>query len=147
MRRLVWAAAWAAVALWSLIAWGAYGLVDVFGGLLAGGAGSIGVDPSAGAFVAWIISALKGLGLFAIVAVWLLVSAAILSVGFVLSKLFGSGARIDVTHYQGGFRVQNQRYDVDDRRHGPVVDVTPNPPPADKSAQARDLVRRFEDRR
>ena len=31
MKRLLWILAWIAVAIWSLFAWGAYGLLDVFG--------------------------------------------------------------------------------------------------------------------
>ena len=31
MSRLVWVLAWVAVAIWSLVAWGTYGLVELFG--------------------------------------------------------------------------------------------------------------------
>jgi len=31
MKRLLWILAWIAVAVWSLFAWGAYGLLDFFG--------------------------------------------------------------------------------------------------------------------
>ncbi len=35
MKRLLWILAWIAVAVWSLFAWGAYGLLDFFGGMAA----------------------------------------------------------------------------------------------------------------
>ncbi len=102
MRRLVWVLAWTAVAVWSLLAWGAYGLLDLVGGLAAGGAGSISLEPGVGAVVAWIINAFKGLGLFAIVAVWGFVSVVILAFGWVAARLAGGpGTRVDVSYYQG----------------------------------------------
>ncbi len=101
MRRVVWFFAWAAVAVWSLIAWGAYGLLDLVGGLAAGGAGSIPVDPTASATVAWIVNAVKGLGLFAIVAVWGFVSVVILAFGWIMARVAGGPARVDVSYYQG----------------------------------------------
>ncbi len=102
MRRLVWALAWTAVAVWSLLAWGAYGLLDLVGGLAAGGAGSIAVDPGIGSVVAWIVNAIKGLGLFAIVAVWGFVSLVILAFGWLMARVAGGPARLDVAYYQGG---------------------------------------------
>jgi hypothetical protein len=102
VRRLVWALAWTAVAVWSLLAWGAYGLLDLVGGLAAGGAGTIAVDPTAGAVVSWIVNAIKGLGLFAIVAIWGFVSVVILGFGWVMARIAGGpGTRVDVSYYQG----------------------------------------------
>lgn len=101
MRRVVWFFAWTAVAVWSLIAWGAYGLLDLVGGLAAGGAGSIAVDPTAGAAVAWVVNAVKGLGLFAIVAVWGFVSVVILAFGWIMARVAGGPTRVDVSYYQG----------------------------------------------
>ncbi len=101
MRRLVWALAWTAVAVWSLLAWGAYGLLDLVGGLAAGGAVSIALDPGVGSVVTWTVNALKGLGLFAIVAVWGFVSLVILAFGWLMARVAGGPARLDVTYYRG----------------------------------------------
>ncbi len=102
MRRLVWALAWTAVAIWSLLAWGAYGLLDLVGGLAAGGAGSIAVDPSVGAGIAWVVNAVKGLGLFAILALWGFVSVVILAFGWLMARVAGGPGRVDVSYYQVG---------------------------------------------
>jgi hypothetical protein len=99
--RFVWILTWAAIAVWSLLAWGAYGLLDLVGGLAAGGAGAVALDPGVSSVVVWIVNLVKGLGLFAVLAVWGFVSVVMLAFGWVLSKaLGGPGARVDVSYYQ-----------------------------------------------
>jgi hypothetical protein len=80
MRRALWVLAWIGVALWSLFAWGAYGLLDVFGGIAARNADVVTSQPEAVEWLSWALSTLKGLGLAAIVVVWGLVSLLILAV-------------------------------------------------------------------
>ncbi len=86
MRRTVWIAALVIVAIWSLIAWASYGLVDVAGNFAAGHADLTARDPETVESISSLFGALRGLGLFAVMAVWGLVSAAILAVAFVVTR-------------------------------------------------------------
>ena len=52
MSRLLWTFAWAGVAVWSLFALGAYGLVDLIGGLMARSADALASNPET---VAWLL--------------------------------------------------------------------------------------------
>ena len=92
MTRLLWAFAWIVVAIWSLVAFSAYGLLDLFGGLLARNADTVASDPSTVEWVFWLTNGLKNLGLTAILVVWGLVSLAILAVPWTLSRLAGGAA-------------------------------------------------------
>ena len=92
MRRLLWVFAWIAVALWSLFAWGAYGLLDFFGGVAARNADIVTGHPESVEWLSWALMTLRGLGLGAIVFVWGLVSLLILAVPAVMG-LFLGGAR------------------------------------------------------
>lgn len=87
MTRLVWAVAWVMVAIWSLFAWGAYGVVSLFGGLAARNADALSSDPATVEWLFWTFSALKSLGLTTITIVWGLVSLAILAVPWLLGRL------------------------------------------------------------
>jgi hypothetical protein len=79
MRRLIWALAWTGVALWSLFALGAYGLLDLFWSATT--AGTDLTRPAPGSFTTGephplealfpFLGALKALGGFALAAVWL----------------------------------------------------------------------------
>lgn len=87
MTRLVWVLAWIAVAVWSLVAFSAYGFIDLVGGLLARNADSFASDPSAVEWLFRILNGLKNLGLTAILVVWGVVSLAMLAVPWGLSRL------------------------------------------------------------
>lgn len=93
MRRLLWVFAWIAVALWSLFAWGAYGLLDFFGGVAARNADIVTGHPESVEWLSWGLMTLRGLGLGAIVFVWALVSLLILAVPAVLGLFFGGARR------------------------------------------------------
>src|SRR3712207_206257 len=93
MRRLLWFVAWIAVALWSLFAWGAYGLLGFFGGVAARNADIVTGHPETVEWLSWALTTLRGLGLGAIVVVWVLVSLLILAVPAVLGLFFGSARR------------------------------------------------------
>ena len=93
MKRLLWAFAWIAVALWSLFAWGAYGLLDFFGGVAARNADIVTGHPESVEWLSWALMTLRGLGLGAIVFVWGLVSLLILAVPAVLSLFLGGSRR------------------------------------------------------
>jgi ABC-type Na+ efflux pump permease subunit len=90
MRRLLWIVAWMAVALWSLFAWGAYGLLDFFSGVAARNADVVTGHPESVEWLSWALTTLRGLGLGAIVFVWAVVSLLILAVPAVLGLFFGS---------------------------------------------------------
>jgi hypothetical protein len=87
MTRVLWVFAWIAVAIWSLVAFSAYGLLDLFGGLLARNADSLASDPCTVEWLFWVTNGLKKLGLAAILLVWGLVSLAMLAVPWTLSRL------------------------------------------------------------
>ena len=89
MRRLLWFFAWAMVAVWSLFALGAYGLVDLFGGFAARNADALTRDPETVEWLFWTLNGLKNLGLTAILIVWGFVSLSILAVPWFLDRLVG----------------------------------------------------------
>lgn len=89
MRRLLWVLAWICVALWSLFAWGAYGLFDLFGGVAVRNADIVTGHPETVEWLSWALGVLRSLGLAAIVVVWAVVSLLILAVPAVLGLLLG----------------------------------------------------------
>ena len=89
MRRLLWILAWIGVAVWSLFAWGAYGLLDLFGNVAARNADIVSNHPETVEWLSWAITTLRGLGLAAVVFVWGLVSLLILAVPAVLGLFLG----------------------------------------------------------
>jgi len=93
MRRALWVLAWIGVAVWSLFAWGAYGLFDFFGGLAVRNADAVTSHPETVEWLSWAFAMLKGLGLSAIVFVWGLVSLLILAVPAVFGLFLGRPER------------------------------------------------------
>ena len=93
MKRLLWILAWSAVAVWSLFAWGTYGLLDFFGGFAARNADVVTGHPETVEWLSWALMTLRGLGLGAIVVVWGLVSLVILAVPALLGLFLGSSSR------------------------------------------------------
>ena len=134
MRRLLWVLAWIAVAVWSLFAWGAYGLVDLLGGLAAGNVDALTGHPGAVESLSWLARALRGLGLFAVVAVWALLSSGILALAWVLTRV---GAR------RTPERMTPERRTPARLSHQTTTRVDDR---ADQAAYARDLVKRFDRR-
>jgi hypothetical protein len=90
--RLLWVSAWIGVALWSLFAFSAYGLLDLFGGLIARNADAFAGDPATVEWLFWIFNGLKNLGLTAILVVWGLVSLCFLAVPWFLDRVAGRAA-------------------------------------------------------
>lgn len=115
MRRLLWVLAWIGVALWSLFAWGAYGLLDFFGNVAVRNADIVSDHPETVEFLSWAFATLQGLGLAAVVVVWGVVSLLILAipavVGFVLGRVNPGRGRQD-------WQMQNSR--PGDFPRGPV---------------------------
>jgi len=112
MKRLLWGLAWIAVLVWSLFAWGAYGLLDFFGGVAARNADIVTGHPETVEWLSWALTTLRGLGLGAIVVVWGLVSLLILAVPAVLGfVLVGSRRERRADDWRGP--------PIDQRRAGP----------------------------
>jgi fatty acid desaturase len=101
MKRLLWGLAWIAVLVWSLFAWGAYGLLDFFGGVAARNADIVTGHPETVEWLSWALTALRGLGLGAIVVVWGLVSLLILAVPAVLGLFLGGSRREQHADWRG----------------------------------------------
>ena len=59
MRRLLWIIAWFAVVIWSLFAWGAYGLLDFFGGVAARNADIVTGHPETVEWLSWALMTLR----------------------------------------------------------------------------------------
>lgn len=93
MRRFLWVLAWFAIAVWSLFAWGAYGLLDFFGGIAARNADIVTGHAETVEWLSWILTTLRSLGLGTIVVVWGVVSLLILAVPAVLGLLLGNAQR------------------------------------------------------
>ncbi len=89
MRRLLWVLAWVSVAIWSLFAWGAYGLFDLFGGVAVRNADMVIGHPETVEWLSWALTVIRNLGLTAIVVVWAAVSLMILAVPAVLGFFLG----------------------------------------------------------
>lgn len=87
MKALIWIVTWGTVALWSLLAWVTHGLVSVAGNLVAANADMIPADPLMVEWASWLASAGTGIGEWLVVAVWALVSAVLLALGFAATRL------------------------------------------------------------
>ncbi|MFL5188223.1 MAG: hypothetical protein ACJ8CF_03320 [Microvirga sp.] len=105
MKRLLWILAWIAVAVWSLFAWGAYGLLDFFGGFAARNADIVTGHPETVEWLSWALMTLRSLGLGAIVVVWGLVSLVILAVPALLGLFLSGSSRDQRVEDWGGSRV------------------------------------------
>ncbi|MET0528968.1 MAG: hypothetical protein ABW003_11620 [Microvirga sp.] len=103
MRRLLWSVAWIAVAVWSLVAWGAYGLLDLFGDMAVRNADMVGGNPESVEWLAWALATLRGLGLGAIVFVWGLVSLLILAVPAVLGLIIPRSQSVQMREEWRGY--------------------------------------------
>jgi len=90
--RLLWTFAWAGVAVWSLFAFGAYGLLDLLGGLMARSADAFARDPATVEWLFGLFNGLKNLGLTAILVIWGLVSLCLLAVPWFFDRLAGGAA-------------------------------------------------------
>lgn len=87
MIRLIWAIAWTGVAIWSLFAFAAYGLVDVLGGLAARNADLVSDRPETVEALFRLLDGLRSFGLGAILVVWGAVSLAMLAVPWLLGQV------------------------------------------------------------
>lgn len=87
MKTLIWIATAVLLGLWSLLAWITHGLVSVAGNLVASNADIIPADPLLVEWASWLASAGTGVGEWLVIIIWALVSAVLLAVGFVATRL------------------------------------------------------------
>ena len=87
MKTLIWIVTAAVIGLWSLLAWIVHGLVGVAGNLVASNADLIPADPLLVEWASWLAFAGTGVGEWLVVIVWALVSAVLLAMGFVATRL------------------------------------------------------------
>ena len=87
MRTLIWTITWVVIALWSGLAWIAHGLVGVGGNLVANNADVIPADPLLIEWASWLAASGTGIGEWLIVALWAVVSAILIALGFVATQL------------------------------------------------------------
>lgn len=94
MARGVWIAAWVLVAAWTLAARVGYGVVDLFGTVAVNRADLAARDPDQVAWIAWFFDTVRDLGLFVVVAAWLIVTSAILGIAALIAKAKRDRARV-----------------------------------------------------
>lgn len=87
MKTLIWTATAILLGLWSLVAWITHGLVSVAGNLVATNADIIPADPLLVEWASWLAAAGTGVGEWLVIIIWALVSAVLLAVGFVATRL------------------------------------------------------------
>ncbi|MEJ1159589.1 hypothetical protein [Prosthecomicrobium sp. N25] len=89
MRTLLWMIGWFSTAVWSVVAWSAYGVFGLFTGLArsasSGDVPGFPVEPWSGA---WLMDVVHGLGWSVFLVVWLGVSATILGTTWLLAAIF-----------------------------------------------------------
>ena len=139
MTRFFWLFALLGFAVWTLLAWGAYGLVSLVGDLAVRNTGVVTGHGGTIEWLSWAFAVLRGLGLAVVVFVWGIGSLLILAVPAGVSLAFGSLARGGAA--RGGFMRGGP---ADWQPTGPrpgYRDVTPRAPQA-----ANDDQRRIEDR-
>lgn len=101
MVKLLWAVAWTVVAVWSLFALAGYGLVDLFGGVLARNADMLSDNPETVETLFNLLSGVRSFGLGAILTVWGAVCLAILSVPWLMGRLARAPADLGLRRAAG----------------------------------------------
>jgi hypothetical protein len=89
MSRLIWVIAWFGIAIWSLVAFLAYGLVDALGSAAMRNADMFSSDPETVEWVFRVISWIHSLSTSIALVVWGVVSLAILGVPWLLDRMVG----------------------------------------------------------
>lgn len=87
MKKLIWLATFAGVAVWSLLAWAAHGLVGVAGNLASSNSDILPVPAEWIEFMSWLAILGANVGEWLVVAIWGLVSLGIVGLGYVGARL------------------------------------------------------------
>ncbi len=95
MANLVWICTWIAMAIWSLMCWAAFGLIDVASGLAVGSSSLItSLVPGAETLVSGLIGLADDIGEAILFVVWLGVSGTMLGAAWLFGQFFrGSPSR------------------------------------------------------
>ena len=93
MRGLVWFITLALIALWSLISWIGYQLIEAGGRLIAGNADWAPVAPELVELISWLSLFGADVAGWLIIVVWGIVAAIIAALGFVATRLLPGPAR------------------------------------------------------
>jgi hypothetical protein len=102
MSRLVWTFAWIGVAIWSLVAFLAYGVLDVIGSAAMRNADIFSADPETVEWIFRVFSWLHGLSTSIALVIWGVVSLAILAVPWLLDRMVGRGVVVTGTNLHPG---------------------------------------------
>ena len=130
MTRVLWFFALTVVGLWTLLAWGVYGLIGFFGDTAARNADVVTSHPAIVEWLSWGVSALRNVGLAAVLLVWGVVSAAILAVPTLLSLALGALGRGGRIIREPMAWPPQPAWPSDEPRPG-YRDVTPHKPASD----------------
>jgi hypothetical protein len=93
MKKLIWLATFAGIAVWSLIAWAAHGLVGIAGNLASSNSDILPVPPEWIEFASWIALAGSSVGEWLVIVIWGVVSLGIAGLGFMGARLAGRHKR------------------------------------------------------
>jgi len=95
MKTIVWSIFAVALAIWSLLAWGAHAFVDAAGGFAARNADAAPVSPEAVEFLSWFAYLGAGVGEWLVIAVWAVVSGLMALGAYLITRFVpGSAERI-----------------------------------------------------
>lgn len=95
MSRLLWVFGWVGVAIWSLFAFAAYGLLDVAGGAAMRNADMFSTDPETVEWLFRLFSWTRGVSTSVVLVVWGVVSLAILSVPWIFDRLVANARPVE----------------------------------------------------
>ena len=87
MRNLVWIATAAIIALWSGVAWLLHAAIGLGGSLAATNADLIPANPELVEWASWFALFGTGVGEWLVIAIWAVVSAVLVALGFVATRL------------------------------------------------------------
>ncbi len=93
MRSLVWFFAWMAVAVWTLVSWGAWAFFDIFARFVRGPDYSVPGFPEETDVFARLIDLIHGLGGMVFFSAWAAATAFILGITWVATRLIFGRAR------------------------------------------------------
>ncbi len=92
MNKLIWIVAGFALLVWSGLAWLGHGLLEWATAFASSNADQLTLGSEFSGLLVWLAGLLDGAGGFIIAVIWLVVSAAIVAVAAILSRLFGQRA-------------------------------------------------------
>ncbi len=90
MRKLVWFLVGTALVIWSGVAWAAHSLIGYGGQMLAANADIVPGSAEVVELASWLAVFGSGVGEWAVIIVWAVVSLIIYAVGFVVTRLISS---------------------------------------------------------